>query len=121
MGVTKTEDLLEVRKSTHGEYSEHARCTQRIMRALMAERNWPNLTNIQLESLHMFAHKMGRIVTGDPNVHDHWDDIAGYAVLVSQRLPLPAPTRVVSIAKSDERKTQWGGGQDRPCDTEDGA
>lgn len=120
MGMT-TDDLLKIKATTHGEYTEHARCTQRIMRALMAERNWDKLTNIQLESLHMFAHKMGRIVTGDPNVHDHWADIAGYARLVEQRIPLPTPVRVVSIDKGDERKTQWGGGQDRPCDTEDGA
>lgn len=82
-----TEELLAERAKTHGEYSEHARCTQSIMRAMMGERNWEGLSDIQKESLHMFAHKMGRIVTGNPNIHDHWDDIAGYARLVSERIP----------------------------------
>lgn len=81
-----TNKLLEERGKTHGEYSEHARCTQTIMRALMAERNWSDLPDIMKESLHMIAHKMGRVVTGNPYVHDHWDDTSGYAVLVSQRI-----------------------------------
>ena len=34
----------------------------------------------------MFAHKIGRILVGDPNHRDHWDDISGYAVLVADRL-----------------------------------
>lgn len=82
-----TEELLAERAKTHGEYTEHARCTQTIMRALAVERNWDALSDIQKESLHMFAHKMGRIVTGNPDIHDHWDDIAGYAKLVSDRIP----------------------------------
>lgn len=81
-----TEDLLAQRKTTHGEYSEHARCTQAIMGALQRERGWDGLPDIVKESLHMFAHKMGRVVTGNWTVKDHYDDIAGYAVLVSQRL-----------------------------------
>ena len=34
----------------------------------------------------MIAHKLGRIVNGDPNYADSWDDIAGYAKLVSDEL-----------------------------------
>lgn len=97
--MTKTtEQLLAERAKTHGEYSEHARCTQNIMRALQSERNWDNLSDIQKESLHMFAHKMGRVVTGNPDIHDHWDDIAGYAKLVSDRIPKIA--QVVDTEKS---------------------
>lgn len=103
--MTKTtEELLIERGRTHGEYSEHARCTQNIMRALQAECMWDKLSDIQKESLHMFAHKMGRIVTGNPNIHDHWDDIAGYAKLVSQRIPDAAePTRAY-VAQDTETK-----------------
>lgn len=82
-----TEELLAERAKTHGDYTDHARCTQNIMRVLAAEKNWNSLSDIQKESLHMFAHKMGRIVTGNPDIHDHWDDIAGYAKLVSDRIP----------------------------------
>lgn len=89
MGTVNTQELLAERQKTHGEYGEHARCTQEILRVLQAERGYPTLTDMQKESLHMIAHKMGRIVTGNPNIEDHWDDIAGYAVLISQRLRQP--------------------------------
>jgi hypothetical protein len=81
--------LLAERGSTHGEFTEHARATQGILRVLMAERRWEELSDIQREALHMFAHKMGRIVTGNPDHQDHWDDICGYARLVSDRLRRP--------------------------------
>lgn len=44
------------------------------------------LNPMQSESLDMIAHKIGRIIAGDPNVEDHWRDIAGYATLVADRL-----------------------------------
>lgn len=34
----------------------------------------------------MIAHKLGRIINGDPNYSDSWHDIAGYAKLVADRL-----------------------------------
>jgi hypothetical protein len=34
----------------------------------------------------MICYKMGRILSGDSNNLDHWDDIAGYATLVSKIL-----------------------------------
>jgi hypothetical protein len=40
----------------------------------------------QWEALEMIVHKIGRIVNGNPDVVDHWVDIAGYAKLVSDRL-----------------------------------
>lgn len=82
-----TVDLLNERGKTHGEYTEHARCTQAILKVISKERNWPILSDEQKEAIHMIAHKLGRISVGNPDTNDHWDDIAGYATLVSQRLP----------------------------------
>jgi hypothetical protein len=82
-------DILKARKSKHGEYTENSRCTWEIMRAMMAERNWSTLDDKQKHSLYMVAHKMARIVTGDPDFDDHWDDIAGYAKLVADRIRYP--------------------------------
>ena len=96
--MSDTEKLLAERATTHGEYSEHARITQGIMDIIMSGRNWPRLSVIQRESLHMFAHKIGRICEGDPNHKDHWEDISGYSVLVSQRLgPQPGPVPVLAV------------------------
>lgn len=40
----------------------------------------------QIECLEMIAHKIGRILNGDPNYGDSWRDISGYATLVADRL-----------------------------------
>jgi hypothetical protein len=40
----------------------------------------------QREALDMIAHKIGRILNGDPNYADSWHDLEGYARLVEQRL-----------------------------------
>lgn len=89
MGDMTTEQLLAERATTHGEYADHARCTQAILNACMREKNWHTLPDIVKESMHMIAHKMGRVSTGNPLIPDHWDDIAGYARLVSQRITDP--------------------------------
>ena len=105
-----TEELLVERGKTHGEYTDHARCTQNIMRAMQSEKNWDSLSDIQKESLHMFAHKMGRIATGNPDIHDHWDDIAGYAKLVSDRIPKPEEDTEKRAMATYARKTEYPAG-----------
>ena len=44
------------------------------------------LSDVQQEALDMIATKMARIVNGDPDKVDNWDDISGYAKLVSDVL-----------------------------------
>jgi hypothetical protein len=44
------------------------------------------LDDDQSEALEMIAHKIARILNGDPNYVDSWLDIAGYATLVAERL-----------------------------------
>lgn len=79
-----TEALLAERGKTHGDYSDHALITQRIKRILLDQYK-PIHTTIHRESLEMIAHKIGRILAGDPDFRDHWDDIAGYAKLAADR------------------------------------
>lgn len=78
---------LAERGSRYGEYHEHARITQAIKRAMADSPNWPRLADDQKETLEMLAHKIGRILNGDPNYHDSWHDIIGYTKLVADRLP----------------------------------
>lgn len=88
-----TEELLAERGKTHGEYVEHAAITQELKNiihswdtALKNPADMPSkLTFVQRESLDMIAHKIGRILAGDPDFRDHWDDIAGYAKLAADR------------------------------------
>jgi recombinational DNA repair protein RecT len=80
------ENILQQRRSTHGDFKDHAQVTQEIKRAMFRSKNWEKLTCWQREALEMEAHKIGRILSGDPNYKDHWDDMAGYAKLVAGRI-----------------------------------
>lgn len=78
--------VLKERKKSHGEYRDHAYRAQLIKEVYRQGQNWKKLSDIQKETLEMNAHKVARILEGDPDHKDHWDDIAGYATLVSDRL-----------------------------------
>lgn len=84
------EALLAERGSRYGKFETHAKITQDIKHAygLCPSSNWTTirLANDQREALEMIAHKIGRILNGDPNYEDSWRDIAGYATLVADRL-----------------------------------
>lgn len=85
--MTKEIDsLLIERGKTHGDYAEHAGITQALKAVMHNTPGWAKLNDMQRETLDMNAHKVGRILAGNANFPDHWDDIAGYARLVSQRI-----------------------------------
>lgn len=81
---------LEERGSRYGPFEGHASITQDIKRAMRGNAayasNWNGLNDHQKEALEMIAHKIGRILNGDPNYKDSWVDIEGYAHLVSVNL-----------------------------------
>ena len=83
---TEIDAILKERGRRYGDFKEHAIFTQNIKCAIRLGRNWPLLSDDQRESLEMIAHKIGRIVNGDPDYRDSWDDIAGYAILISRSL-----------------------------------
>lgn len=83
-----TQTLAE-RGKRYGDFDEHARVTQNIKFAMIDSLNWNTLAADQREALEMIAHKIGRILNGDPNYHDSWHDIVGYAQLVADRLVKP--------------------------------
>lgn len=78
--------VLAERGSRYGEFDEHARTTQAIKQALASGRSWAGMTDSQKEALEMVAHKMGRIVNGDPAYVDSWTDLIGYARLAEREL-----------------------------------
>lgn len=77
---------LAERGARYGSYAEHARITQAIKSAMTDSPNWSSLADDQRETLEMVAHKVGRILNGDPDYHDSWHDIVGYTKLVADRL-----------------------------------
>jgi hypothetical protein len=50
--------------------------------------NWMRLDPDMQESLDMTIHKISRILYGDPYHTDNWVDIAGYIMLVANRLQI---------------------------------
>lgn len=78
--------ILEDRGKRYGKFVDHARITQELKKVMKATDNWVILKPDQVEALEMVAHKIGRILNGDPDYADSWDDIAGYAKLVGDRL-----------------------------------
>lgn len=79
-------ETLKERGSRYGTFGEHGRITQAIKDALRSGKSWPLMLPDQREAVDMIAHKLGRIVGGDPNYSDSWHDIIGYTKLIEDRL-----------------------------------
>ena len=79
-------DTLEERGQRYGKFTTHAAITQSLKQVMYSHEGWGRLADDQKESLEMVAHKIGRILNGDPDYDDSWVDIAGYTTLVADRL-----------------------------------
>lgn len=85
--------VLEERGKRYGSFENHALTTQNLKDAIRASTKYKSLRADQKEALEMIAHKIGRILCGDPNYLDSWVDIAGYAQLVADRLSHSYPKK----------------------------
>jgi hypothetical protein len=86
LGIVDT--TLDARAVDYGKFIEGAEVMQMLKRVVQNALNNRDkvLAHDQAESLDMIIHKIGRIVNGNPDVVDHWLDIAGYAQLIADRL-----------------------------------
>jgi hypothetical protein len=86
------EATLQQRGQTHGDYTDHARITQKLKNIVQGElllrdtRGQDKLSHCAEESLDMILHKIGRIIAGQWDEPDHWQDIAGYATITEKRI-----------------------------------
>lgn len=83
--MTDVNQLLDGREKRYGSFENNARYSQTLKAAMKGEA-WDALALDQKEALEMVAHKIARVLNGDPNYADNWVDIAGYAQLVANRL-----------------------------------
>jgi len=84
--MTHADPLLNARAKTHGvSYEENAKIAQTLKGYLYKTYNWGGLSATQQLSLEMICNKIARILAGDPNFPDHWEDIAGYAKLIADK------------------------------------
>jgi len=84
--LDKIEAILKTRDDTHGDYNDTAAAAQKVKDILRSYPNWSRLDAPKREAIDLIATKLGRIIAGNFNFADHWNDIAGYAKLVSDRL-----------------------------------
>ena len=77
---------LRERGARYGSFEGHATIAQQIKAVMRQTLRWDDLSPSQCEALEMTAHKIARILNGDPNYADSWHDIAGYAELVAKQL-----------------------------------
>lgn len=87
--TTNITEILEERGKLYGDFKTHAEIAQqlkRVMAIYIKRKHVAFLSSDQQEALDMIAHKIARILNGDPNHVDGWRDIAGYATLVADHL-----------------------------------
>lgn len=87
--MSNVEATLAERGKRYGDFAGHADITQDLKAVMNSTAGWRKLSSSQKESLEMVAHKIGRILNGDPNYADSWHDIAGYAKLVENQISAP--------------------------------
>jgi len=84
--MTDIQDILDARKKTHGCFEVRIYTSQLLKDSMRDSPNWIELDMDQKECLDMVAHKLARILCGNPNELDHYVDIIGYCTLVLNRL-----------------------------------
>lgn len=79
-------ETLKQRGQRYGVFAENSKIMQDLKDRMRTTPNWGMLESDQKEALDLIAHKIGRILGGDPDYHDNWHDIGGYAKLIADRL-----------------------------------
>lgn len=86
--MTEIHEILAERGARYGQFIHHAEISQQLKSVIMlhlATRD-KHLAHDQSEALAMICHKIARIINGDADYVDSWQDIVGYAQLVVDRL-----------------------------------
>lgn len=80
--------ILNERGKRYGLFSNHAKISQSFKEIMVIalDQSEVDIAPDQREALEMIFHKIARIINGDPDYADSWVDVAGYAMLVADRL-----------------------------------
>ena len=84
--MTDVDATLEQRGNRYGSFIDHAEITQSLKLVMHNTPNWSALSVDKKEALDMVAHKIARILNGDPEYKDSWHDISGYTQLIERTL-----------------------------------
>lgn len=78
-----TESLLAERQTTHGDFETNAKVSQHLKKLFLFYLP-ESAHDVHHEALDMIALKISRILSGQADHAEHWDDLAGYAKLASK-------------------------------------
>lgn len=84
--VDGNEAMIADRQGTHGVFRENTVYMQTVKDIMHLCPNWRRLSSWQREALEMVVHKQARLLYGDPNHLDHWEDQIGYLKRVVEYL-----------------------------------
>jgi hypothetical protein len=84
--MANVDAILDSHEATHGHFPTQGHFAQELKEMCRRSPKWLGMAYYQREALEMIMHKASRILYGTPDEIDHWDDIAGYAKLVSNEL-----------------------------------
>jgi len=79
-------DILAERGKRYGSFESGADVAMGLQFTVNDHLRGKALRNDVRYALQMICNKMARIINGDPEYVDNWDDIAGYAQLVADRI-----------------------------------
>ena len=77
---------LKERGGEYGDFKAQAKIEANLLAAMEASRNWVILSEDKKSALRMVAVKIARILNGNPENHDNFLDLAGYATLIEKDL-----------------------------------
>jgi len=86
MSNESIKEILKERENSYGDFSQQSSLSQVLKDCIHLHPKWSDMNTSHKESIEMILHKISRIVNGDPNHIDSWEDIAGYATLISDSL-----------------------------------
>lgn len=115
--MSNIDSTLDERGQRYGSFDGHAEITQGLKSVMQCTDKWALLADDQKEALEMIAHKIGRILNGDPNYIDSWHDIIGYTRLVEQRLEAEQKTARAMLEQAAAAQNAAVGAQQRMQDT----
>jgi hypothetical protein len=74
-------NIVNLREATHGPFSCTATIAQETKVLWRSAPGWQGLSSRRREALEHIASKVARILSGNANEPDHWNDVSGYAEL----------------------------------------
>lgn len=113
--------ILAQRGARYGNFTdqaEHCLTIKGTIFGLMGIGKVQTLKSDQIEAISNIANKLARITNGDPHYHDSWQDIAGYAQLVADRLIADEEAQVKAEAEAPAKAEAPAeqAKDDAPCD-----